>query len=98
MVRSFLSGRIRLALILTILATVIPGSRARAEDLSPVAARLKADVSYLADDAREGRGPGTKGIEAAADHIAAAFKEAGLKPARGSDDYFQPFTIAGSTR
>ena len=44
---------------------------------SPAEARLKNDVSFLADDAREGRAPGTKGIEAAADYIAAAFKDAG---------------------
>ena len=29
--------------------------------------RMKADVSFLAADAREGRAPGTKGIEASAD-------------------------------
>ena len=37
---------------------------------TPAEARLKDDVAYLAADAREGRGPGTKGIEAAADYIA----------------------------
>ena len=57
--------------------------------------RLKADVSFLADDAREGREPGTKGIEASADYIAGVFKAAGLKPAPGADGYFQPFTIGG---
>ena len=98
MVRSFLPGRIWPALVLAILAALVVGSWARAEDLSPAVARLKADVAYLADDAREGRGPGTAGIEAAADHIAAAFKEAGLKPAPGAEGYFQPFTIAGTTR
>ena len=61
-------------------------------------ARLRADVAFLADDAQEGRGPGTKGIEAAADYIAAAFREAGLKPAPGADGYFQPFTIGGNAR
>jgi len=56
--------------------------------------RLRADVTYLADDSREGREPGTKGIEAAADYIASAFKEMGLKPAPGADGYFQPFTLS----
>ena len=62
---------------------------------SPAEARLKNDVSFLADDARDGRAPGTNGIEAAADYIAAAFKDAGLKPAQGAQGYFQPFTISG---
>jgi hypothetical protein len=62
---------------------------------SPAEARLKADVSFLAADAREGRAPGTKGIEAAAEYIAQAFKELGLKPAPGADGFFQKFTLSG---
>ena len=69
-----------------------------AEHVSPAAARLRTDVTFLADDAQEGRAPGTKGIEAAADYIAAAFRDAGLKPAPGADGYFQPFTIGGNAR
>ena len=57
--------------------------------------RLKGDVSFLASDARDGRAPGTKGIEAAADYIADVFRGAGLKPAPGADGYFQPFSITG---
>ena len=64
---------------------------------SPAEVRFKADVSYLADDAREGREPGTPGIEAAADYIAAAFKDAGLKPAPGAEGYFQPFPLSGTS-
>ena len=72
-------------------------SSARAEDrpLSPAENRLKSDVSFLADDAREGRSPGSAGIEAAATYIADTFKKAGLKTAPGADGYFQPFQIAG---
>ena len=45
-----------------------PAAAARTDRPAAVPAedRLRADVSYLADDAREGRAPGTKGIEAAA--------------------------------
>jgi len=60
--------------------------------------RLKSDVTYLADDARDGRAPGTEGIEAAADYIARVFKGAGLKAAPGAQGYFQPFTIKGRAR
>ncbi len=66
--------------------------------LSPSRARLKADVGFLAADAQEGRGPGTRGIEASADYIAAAFKDAGLAPAPGAVGYFQPFSIRGDAK
>lgn len=57
--------------------------------------RMKADVDWLADPAREGRGVATAGIEASADYIAQRFKDLGLKPLKGAVDYFQPFTIPG---
>ena len=53
--------------------------------------RLKKDVFYLASDELEGRGPGTKGIEKAADYIADQFKKAGLKPGGVDGTFFQPF-------
>ncbi len=88
--------------LLTHAALVLIGfSTARGDDRpeiptpTPAETRLKTDVSFLAADAREGRAPGTKGIEAAADHIAGVFKKAGLKPAKGADGYFQNFTISG---
>src|SRR4051812_47356850 len=72
----------RSALLLGLVAVVARGDLAH---VSPSMARLKEDVAFLAADAQEGRAPGTKGIEASADYIAAAFKEAGLKPAAGAD-------------
>jgi hypothetical protein len=66
--------------------------------INPSEARLKADVTFLAADAQEGRAPGTKGIEASADYIAASYKESGLKPAPGANGFFQPFTIKGSAK
>jgi Peptidase family M28/PDZ domain/PA domain len=62
---------------------------------TPAEARLRSDVTFLAADAQEGRAPGTKGIEAAARHIADVFKGTGLKPAPGAPDYFQAFRIGG---
>lgn len=55
--------------------------------------RMWRDVWYLAHEDCEGRGIETKGIEKAADHIAAEFKKAGLKPAGKDGSYFQPFTV-----
>jgi hypothetical protein len=59
-------------------------------------ARMKRDITFLASDECEGRGPGTKGIDKAADYIAAEFKDAGLQPGGPQGSYFQPFTISGS--
>jgi hypothetical protein len=55
---------------------------------------MKRDLYFLAAPESEGRGPGTQGIDRAADYIAKQFVEAGLKPA-GKEGYFQPFTITG---
>ena len=49
---------------------------------------LKADVSFLASDALEGRGTPSRGLDIAAEYIAAQFRRAGLEPA-SDDGYFQ---------
>src|SRR6476619_7397741 len=41
--------------------------------------RLKESVTYLASDELEGRGVGTKGLDQAADFLAAEFNKLGLK-------------------
>ena len=43
-------------------------------------ARMRADVKYLASNARRGRGLGTKELNEVANYIGNAFKTAGLKP------------------
>ena len=55
-------------------------------------ARILADIKYLADDEREGRGVGTEGQADAAKYIAKAFADAGLKVPKGEDDSFLEFT------
>ncbi|HUB83472.1 MAG TPA: M28 family peptidase [Bryobacteraceae bacterium] len=49
---------------------------------------LRADISFLASDALEGRGTPSRGLDVAAEYIAAQFRRAGLEPA-GDDGYFQ---------
>jgi len=49
---------------------------------------LKADVSFLASDALQGRGTPSPGLDVAAEFIAAQFRRAGLEPV-GDDGYFQ---------
>ena len=87
----------RPALLLT-LAILSPRFAPAQDPASPAEARLRADVAFLADDAREGRAPGTKGIEASAAYIAEAFAKAGLKPAVDAEGFFQPFSIRGNPR
>jgi hypothetical protein len=57
---------------------------------------LKADVSFLASDALEGRGTPSKGLDIAAEYIASEFRRAGLEPA-GDDGYFQTAPYASVT-
>ena len=52
------------------------------------AAALKADVSFLASDALQGRGTPSPGLDIAAEYIAAEFRRGGLEPV-GDDGYFQ---------
>lgn len=75
-------------LLIAVVLTAAPSASAQqaARD------RIAADLVYLADDARQGRGVGTAGLDSAARYIAAALARAGLRPA-GTEGYFQPFTI-----
>jgi len=59
-------------------------------------ARIDADVRWLADDAREGRGIGTEGLRASAEYIAKRLEELGLQPG-GTNGYFQPFEMDPSS-
>ena len=61
-----------------------------------ILASLEKDISYLASDELQGRAIGTHGELLAAEYIADAFEKVGLKP-KGTDGYFQPFTVKKST-
>jgi len=71
----------------------LPERRALAE-LPPVfsESKMRAMVAWLAAPEREGRGVGTAGLDAAADHIAAAFAAMGLTPGGDDGGYLQRFT------
>lgn len=66
---------------------VFTTSLTAAEPIS--AARIKADVEYLASDRLEGRGPGTRGEDLTIAHLAAEFKKAGVLPKGENGTYFQ---------
>ena len=71
---------------------LLPARKALAE-LPPVFSQkaLMEHVGWLSAPEREGRGAGTRGLEAAAEYIAAAFKSAGLQPGGDGGTYFQAF-------
>ena len=58
--------------------------------------KMKADVSYLADDNLEGRQTGTESEKKAAEYLAERFKELGLEE-KGTNGYFQDFTFKPKT-
>jgi len=58
--------------------------------------KMKADVSYLANDDLEGRQTGTESEKKAADYLAKRFEELGLE-AKGTNGYFQDFTFKPKT-
>src|SRR5690349_25059436 len=55
---------------------------------------LRGNLSFLASDALEGRGTPSRGLDIAAEYIAAQFRKAGLEPV-GDDGYFQTTTLTG---
>ncbi|NVJ96768.1 MAG: M20/M25/M40 family metallo-hydrolase [Alphaproteobacteria bacterium] len=58
--------------------------------------RIKADVTFLADDTLKGRDTGSEGYRIAANYVAAEFARLGLKPMGNEGTYFQevPFKTA----
>lgn len=60
---------------------------------SEAVARAKAAIKLLASNEYEGRGPGTGGIDLAADYIAGEFAKLGLKTTLYGDTPFQKFTM-----
>ena len=69
----------------------IPGlpSAARAAAAAIDAEKIRAHVRFLSLDLLEGRGPGTRGAELAAEYIATQFALSGVEPAGDAGSYFQ---------
>jgi hypothetical protein len=70
--------------------TPAPATPATAPEPRFDAALAMAEVTWLADPARTGRGVGTPGNAASADWLAERFQEIGLQPA-GTERFLQPF-------
>jgi hypothetical protein len=58
---------------------------------------LRGNLSFLASDLLEGRATPSRGLDLAAEYIAAQFRRAGLEPA-GDDGYFQTVTVQEPSR
>jgi Tol biopolymer transport system component len=65
------------------------------ESRSAAAGTYMQDIQWLADDAREGRGIGSKGLEESSRYLEKRFKEVGIEPAGDrsgeANTYFQRF-------
>src|SRR5436190_15575678 len=85
------------AVLVGLIAVATPAPAQKPFD-DPVLERMRKDIFFLASPECEGRGVDTKGIEKAADYVADAFKQAGLKPATKDGSYFQPFTFVASAK
>jgi Zn-dependent M28 family amino/carboxypeptidase len=57
--------------------------------------KIRAHVKFLADDLLEGRGPGLRGAEIAAQYLATQFALYGLKPAGDNGTYLQQINFVG---
>ena len=64
-----------------------PAARAAADSID--GERIRAHVRFLSLDLLEGRGPGTRGAEVAAEYIATQFALNGVKPAGDDGTFFQ---------
>ena len=56
---------------------------------------LRAHIKFLADDALEGRAPGSRGGELAAKYLAAQLEALGLRGAGAQGSFFQPVSLVG---
>jgi hypothetical protein len=58
--------------------------------------KIKADITYLADDKLKGRGPGTEGYQMAVDYIVAQLKALNVKPAGEDGSWLQKVRLRKS--
>ncbi len=86
--------------LLLLAAAAAPASIAAQRPGDGVARAVRAEVlrghmEFLASDALEGRGTGTRGGEIAAKYVAAQFERLGLQPAGDSGTWFQRIPLTG---
>jgi len=83
-----------LLLSTSLLAQTIPPA-VKAAEASIDSEKIRAHVKFLSDDLLEGRGPGLRGSEIAAQYIATQFALYGLKPGGDNGTYLQQINMVG---
>ena len=73
--------------------TIPPAVKAAEDSIDPE--KIRAHVKFLSDDLLEGRGPGLRGSEIAAQYIATQFALYGLKPGGDNGTYLQQINMVG---
>jgi Zn-dependent M28 family amino/carboxypeptidase len=73
--------------------TIPPAVKTAEASIDPE--KIRAHVKFLADDLLEGRGPGLRGSEIAAQYIATQFALYGLKPGGDNGTYLQQINMVG---
>ena len=84
-------GAVLAMLLMSSPANAQDGAATRSADGEAAVARYLADVAWLADDDRGGRGLGTPGLQAAAAWLERQYALIGLEPAAGNGSYRQSF-------
>jgi hypothetical protein len=90
---SWLFGHITVPFIITI---IFPFPLKSEKHLASSINEIRSHVEFLADDALEGRGTGTRGGKAAANYISDRFEEIGLQPVGDQRSYFQSIPMLGN--
>jgi hypothetical protein len=73
-------------------------STASAANRTAIVDRVGEDIRYLASDELEGRGPGTDGLQKAAEYIRDRFQSLGLTGVGEDGSYMRPFEIKVDTK
>ncbi len=66
-----------------------PKAKAPASSFTPSPEAIRAHMTFLADDAMEGREAGTRGYDIAANYVAAQYALLGVKPGAANGSYLQ---------
>ena len=91
---------LHLTAVLLVFGTAGPAGQSapRASRPSIAPERILEHIKVLSSDELGGRGNGSAGLERAAEYIAGQMRDAGVQPAGGDNDWFQPFELtAGVT-
>lgn len=83
-----------ISLVIVVTGLTITGQRKRSGPSLNEGA-IRAHIKFLSSDLLEGRGPGTRGGDLAANYLAAQLEAIGLKGAGANGSFFQPVSLVG---